>query len=304
MNNVPVMEFGNQMLLEYFNIQPCNVKGRANISVEYYKRLLYNKLYGVFKFTLPKQWRENWFRFWLFHYGSIAVIYTKKYGWIAYPYGYKQLDLYYNPYVILVKTYDEEGIHEGVRGVNCELLHCFDDFFGFDDIVTNYATKLANIDKDININLMNTNLALVAKAENNKQAEEIKLSYKKATEGDPLVITNKSLIQTDDLTTFVPNPKNNFLVNDLLDAKRTIINEFLTHIGIANANTDKKERLITDEVNANNNETRALIDVVFENLQKGIEVLKSIDPSLEISVEMRYDEVNDDIVEVESEVVE
>lgn len=45
---------------------------------------------------------------------------------------------------------------------------------------------------------------------------------------------------------------------------------FDTAIGIPNANTDKKERLITDEVNANNTETRTLADLWLETLNTGV----------------------------------
>ena len=43
---------------------------------------------------------------------------------------------------------------------------------------------------------------------------------------------------------------------------------FSTAIGIPNANTDKKERLITDEVNANNEETESLCELWLEQLKK------------------------------------
>lgn len=41
-------------------------------------------------------------------------------------------------------------------------------------------------------------------------------------------------------------------LDDLNKHKHEILNEFLTFLGINNANTDKKERLIVDEVNSNN----------------------------------------------------
>ena len=45
---------------------------------------------------------------------------------------------------------------------------------------------------------------------------------------------------------------------------------FCTEIGIPNANTDKKERLITDEVNANNVETSTRCEMWLEEIRKGL----------------------------------
>ena len=99
---VEPISFDQQMLSEYFNLQPRVVKGSANTATEYEKRYLYNLIYAVYEFTLPNEWALNFFRFWLFHYGSIAVIYTREYGWIAQPYSVKKLNLYYQPKIIVV----------------------------------------------------------------------------------------------------------------------------------------------------------------------------------------------------------
>lgn len=70
-----------------------------------------------------------------------------------------------------------------------------------------------------------------------------------------------------------------------MQSKRTIINEFLTKIGIANANYDKRERLNSDEVNQNNEETKAMISVIFDNLKESISEINAIS-ALGITVEL------------------
>ena len=296
MNNVPTM-YSQEMLQDYFNLQPSMVNGRANIGVEYYKRLLYTKLYAKFDFELPKEWELNWFRFWLFHCGSIGVIYTSKFGWICYPYGVVKRGLYYNPLIITVSTPFTKVFQNGAIGYNAEIIKCFDDYFGFDDIINHYAEKLAQVDKDININLMNANVAVAMVVADKKEAEQMKEIYSEATQGKPFLPYGKktdSKVSNEPLEPLFGDVKGNYIVNDLLDAKRTIMNEFLTDIGINNANTDKKERLITDEVAANNGETRALINVVYENIKAGIDSVNKI-AGLDIKVRLNdYVEVSQD----------
>ena len=49
-HNLPIT-MNEQTWFSYFNMQPSQVKGQVNSSVEYYKRILYNKIYSVFDFT-------------------------------------------------------------------------------------------------------------------------------------------------------------------------------------------------------------------------------------------------------------
>lgn len=285
--NSPIM-FDQEMLLDHFNIQPSVVKGRANAGVEFYKRLLYTKIYSTLEFTLPEDWKKNYFRFWLFHCGSIGVIYTNEFGWVCQPYSILELDLYYNPRIIQVYNQFIKTPKIGAIGVNAGIIKCMDDFFGLDDIVTRYATDLAQCDRSIEVNLMNSNVTAFFKAKNKKDADAIKEAYAKATTGEPFVVINKEVMDDEAIETLLPNMKNNFLVNDLLQARRGILNAFLTEVGIRNANYDKKERLNSQEVNENNDETSAIITVIYDNIKQSMEEVNAVS-GLNLDVRLHYD---------------
>lgn len=285
--NSPIM-FDQEMLLDHFNIQPSVVKGRANAGVEFYKRLLYTKIYSTLEFTLPEDWKKNYFRFWLFHCGSIGVIYTNEFGWVCQPYSILELDLYYNPRIIQVYNQFIKTPKIGAIGVNAGIIKCMDDFFGLDDVVTRYATDLAQCDRSIEVNLMNSNVTAFFKAKNKKDADAIKEAYAKATTGEPFVVINKEVMDDEAIETLLPNMKNNFLVNDLLQARRGILNAFLTEIGIRNANYDKKERLNSQEVNENNDETSAIITVIYDNIKQSMEEVNAVS-GLNLDVQLHYD---------------
>ena len=65
---------------------------------------------------------------------------------------------------------------------------------------------------------------------------------------------------------------------------------FFNDIGVPNANTEKKERLITDEVNANNIETQTKFSLWLDEIKRGFEKANklfnldlSVNPSFERS---------------------
>lgn len=282
--------FNQQQCLDFFNLQPNEVLAQANAGTQFYKRYLYTLLYSVFDFKIPSQWEMNYFRFWLLHFGSLGVIYTDDFGWVAQPYSIVKLNLYYNPKVIEVYNSFIKTPKVGIIGVNAGIIKCFDDYFGFDDIVSRYAEKLAQCDRSIDVSLMNANVTMLAEVENKKQAEEFKQAYGKATTGEPLVTINKDVLKEKGINTLIPNVKNNFIAPDVLQAKRTILNEFLTFIGIKNANYDKKERLNSQEVNENNDQTSAIVTVVKDNIKRCCEMINDFS-NLNLDVNLNYDYV-------------
>ena len=74
-----------------------------------------------------------------------------------------------------------------------------------------------------------------------------------------------------------------------MDVKRSIMNEFLTEIGINNANTSKRERLISDEANANNEEIQTIVELWLDNLKKCCDKVNKMF-NLNIGIELRHKE--------------
>lgn len=281
--NMPITYEQNSM--SQYWVQPSTVEGQNTSATLYEKRYLYQLIFSRFKFGLPKDWNLNFFRFWLFSWGSIAVMYTREYGWICAPYSVSQINMYWNPKEIVITNSYLANPKYGVIGVNSGIIKLFDDYGGMDDIVRHYAVKLAQIDRCIDVNLMNANVTKYFEARNKKHAQEIKDLYAQSTQGEPLVIANESVTKGKQIETLYKDIKSDYIVNDLLQSKRTIINEFLTKIGIANANYDKRERLNTDEVNQNNEETKAMINVIYDNIKEGIAEINAIS-GLGITVEL------------------
>ena len=55
---------------------------------------------------------------------------------------------------------------------------------------------------------------------------------------------------------------------EIHQARRAVVNDFLTEIGVRNANYEKKERLNSMEVSENNDQTSAQARVILDNLNE------------------------------------
>lgn len=280
-------DFQTQEIADYFAIQPSGVKGAANLSVVTNKRYLYTKLFSVFDIVIPEEWPLNFFRYVLFRFGCLTGIYTNEMGWMCGIFGVSQLDAYWQPKVLTYTNHLLPEVKTGIVGVNCEIFKIMDDYGGLDDLITKYATKLSQIEKDIDINLMNANVAFVYGAENKKDADAFKEAYDEATEGKPLVTVNKALLEEGTRGTLFPNVSNTFIADKLQNLRRQILNELLTEIGIRNANYDKKERLNSMEVSENNDETQAIASIILKNLQESFDKFNKIS-GFNCSVSLNY----------------
>lgn len=112
-----------------------------------------------------------------------------------------------------------------------------------------FAYKLyeADITAFINVKAQKTPVALLVE-ENDKLT--IKNLYSKYEGNAPVIIGDKNKLKPDSLTVFKTDAP--FVADKITDYKKEIWNEVLTFLGINNILVDKKERLITDEANSNN----------------------------------------------------
>lgn len=291
------ISFQNMQYCDYFQLQPAGVKGPQNPLVAMERRYLLNKLFSVYKFTLPKSWPLAYFRYWLFLYGSIGVFYTHDSGWIMSDYGVSKMGMYYLPAVITSFSPWLNRQLDGLIGVNASIIHIMDDRQGLDDLITEYAVQLAEIDKQIKINLMTCGTGYVYWTDSKKEGDDIKAAWTRQSMGEPLVICgarNKSAVdKKPGIQQFNPDVSKNYITDKLLSSRRTLVNNFLTEVGIRNTNYEKKERLTNMEIQENNDETSALSDIILETLRDDFDKLNAIS-DLDLAVELRRERSGND----------
>lgn len=262
-----------------------------NVTFCYYFRYLFNKVISQFKWTLPEDWDKDYFLSVLYCAGYITILDTPEFGVIPQWGALSGYNLYYRPRNVLVTNPFFPKTYERTIGQDCTVLHLMPDYRGVKDLLTFYASKLATIAGAIDINLINTRLAYVFPAKDKAAAQSWKKMFDAIASGDPAVFVDKSLFDDESgkgWEPFLNNLHNNYIVPDQLDDMATLENQFCTMIGVPNANTDKRERLITDEVNANNVNTAILGEKWLESLREGCDKVKEMF-DVDIKVEWRFD---------------
>ena len=296
--NLPVnYEFINQ-----YNAMrsPSTVHCRNTALVEYYTRYLFQKVISVFEFEgLPQEWADNYFKYVLFGYGVIAVIYTDKYGVICQDCGLSGFDVFYQPTRCIIANPHLPGLKEFKIHENCEIIKLQPDYGSVMDLVTTYADLMALALETTGANLLNSKLSYVFFAENKTAAESFKKLYDRVASGEPMAVIDKNLLMEDGTPAwqiFTQNVGQNYITDRLLNDMKTLEDQFNTVIGVPNANTQKRERMITDEVNANNVDTQCRVNLWLETMNKDIERVNRMFGT-DIKVKYRYDDLTK-VVEV------
>lgn len=156
-----------------------------------------------------------------------------------------------------------------------------------------FASRLSQVERtiDININAQKTPILILT---DKKQLLTMKNVYKQYEGNSPVIYANKDTLGLD--TVSVLNTQAPYIVDKLDEHKLNLWNEVLTFLGIQNTNTEKKERLIVDEVNANNEHVSMNANILLKNREKAAEEINK-KFNLNVSVSLRFDDPEDEFLE-------
>jgi len=273
-------------------LRPSSVHTKNTGLYNYYFNRLFTKALSVLKWKgIPDTWSMEFFQYVLFGYGFMAIFKTPEYGVI--PQNCTLSDthtIFYQPKRVIVTNPVLPSSLELEVGKDCELLRLEPDYKGITDIVSMYADMLAVASETAAVNLLNSRASFVFFAQNKAAAETYKKMYDTLASGDPFAVIDKNLLNEDGSHNWEwmqQNVGQNYIVTDVLNDLKTIEDRYNTKIGIPNANTQKRERLITSEVESNDSDTRCLVDVWLDTITRDLEKINSR-YDLNISVKYRY----------------
>ena len=239
-------------------VEPSTVHARDTFITWYWRRWLLQKAIALFDWTLPDNWDRDYFLYCLYCYGFVAVVKTDKYGVIPQACTLGGLNVFYRPTFALISNPLLSGVLSPTIGQQCTLFKLRPDYAGIMDVTNQYAELLAMATETMAVNMFNSQLSYIFTATGKAAAESFKKLYDEIHSGNPAAVVDKALLDKDGKPTwqaFEQNLKQVFICPELQEVKRTLVNEYLTLVGIPTANTTKRERLIVDEVNSNNVET-------------------------------------------------
>ena len=284
---------------EQINVQegtyrPSQYKGKNNVAYGYWCRSLYNRMESLFEFDIP--WKgdsKNFFIFCLYRFGHVGCFDTDEFGFTfqpGWPYGQ---GWYYQPvtYRISNPYYNKEGTantmkqrsydKELIIGQDVELIKLTSDYYGIWDIISRYATILAELDTSLHMAINNSRFAYLLGAKNKGIAETLKKIYDKISCGESLIVYDKAIFN-DKQDSNDPSPfqylerhdvKNSYIVDMILRDIQNVIMEFDCEVGLPTLPYQKKERMVSSEAESKIEDGQARYNSWFENLSNTMEVV-------------------------------
>ena len=155
--------------------------------------------------------------------------------------------------------------------------------------LVDFALELTDIDETIRVNARAQKTPVLLQGEEKQVATLLNL-YEQFDGNAPMVFGDKS-ISADKLITAISTGAP-YVADKLYELKSNIWNEALTYLGIPNVQTNKKERLITDEVERSNGGTMASRFTDIEMRRKACDEINKMF-NLNISVHWREDDSSD-----------
>lgn len=251
---------------------------------EYYNKLrLLAK--AVFKWNnLPNGIDEKWIEDYLFSEGRCMFFKDDKLGFMVTKCADGgMVNLYDEPTKLRpVATNYKGNTKTYERNIDCVLIRNNDSMLPTSSTVKLYAYKLTNISRtiDINIDAMKTPVLITC---NEKQRMTLKNVYAQWNGFEPVIFGSKDL----DLSGIQVLKTDAPVVFDKLQIEKNHMwNECMTFLGINNANMDKRERLVDDEVQANNEQIEMFAQTMFKSRQQACDEINALFGT-NISVEFR-----------------
>lgn len=249
--------------------------------LSHYQRIyLRYKLYGINMFryeNLPEKIEERYIEKGLFEYGQVAFYNHPSIGLICVPcsgtgkYNYQGEPLGINLHLYGGDTIVCNDETKFVRMINN------DEMIATKFYVQDYAKKMYEVERTIEANIAQQKFPYLF-VTNDKTEFAMKTVFRKLQDGEFAIFSGKDLDLENSvkvLNTNVP-----YVVDKLNQYKYELEREILTFFGLNN-NFEKKERLLADEVNSNNDYVNTMIDIMFRQRQLAIEkVNKKFDTTI------------------------
>ena len=203
----------------------------------------------------------------LIEFGYSFFYNDENFGYVCLPCTITGFNIYNEPTRVQINNqiiHRSMDIDEGVLILNNDLRT------GLYPIIVNYSSRLTEIETSINTNIFQQKFPFIVECSKDNEYS-VRQMLKNIHENEPYILVKKKLdlmdIKIDDLS--VP-----YVADKLLEDRKKIENELLTLFGLNNV-IDKKERLIVDEANANNDYINRNVDLLYKNRKQACDEINN-----------------------------
>lgn len=164
------------------------------------------------------------------------------------------------------------------------------------DFVTFYANKLAEAERTMDVNVKANKTPYIIACDD-KDVLTFKAIFAQIDGNVPAIFADKGL-NLNALEVLQTGVK--FLGNELTDYKHSVESDVLTFLGVDNVGVDKRERLITDEAESNNQLIESFRELQLESRRRACEEINALF-GLNVSVRVRSQQPVENPVEKEDD---
>lgn len=273
----------DDMLRDYFTTQPKKVDPNST-TYFYYVDSLFRKAQSIYKITgMPDNWDYDYFFTVLLSQGLLTITDTPL-GVLPLRCGVSGINVFNHPNKVIIANPVIGNLERDID-IDCVVVKMNYNYRSpIMPIIYKYATMLADCDASIAVNLQNSKVAFIGLCTSKQQAQSMKAMYDMISRGEPAVFVKGDQINAEQI--FYNHVKENFIAGEVQILKRKIMSEFLTEIGVNNANTDKKERLTDNEVEANDSEIQLNAGYWLDNIREGLDKANKMF-SLNLAIELK-----------------
>lgn len=235
-----------------------------------YLRQLLTLAENVFEYkNLPSHIDVSYLNKNLLNKGSIAFFVDDEIGLLALPYlTIGKLDVYGRPTKIQVMS--QNGYHKTLNQDEFVIMYDNNGRYPLYADITQYAQRLAHCVRTIDINIGHQKTPRIFKTSANKE-KTLKDLLNRVEANENTILAYDDIDLDDTNIILAPAP---FVADKVEEQKREIWNEFLRLIGISNLSYQKKERNISDEIQAMQGGTIASRFSRFEPRKRALEEIK------------------------------
>lgn len=259
-------------LLSYKSV--AQMANNMTFSYYYYKLTLIAR--SLFEWeNLPNNMDERWIEKYLFTSGKCIFFKDPNMGFMVAGLAQQgSINCYGDPTSVypVAENYTYSG-KELINGENCYVIRNNDLMLPNFPIVRHYSYKLCNIDRAIDVNIEAQKTPIIVRC-SDKQRLSLKNAINQRRDNEP-VIWSSDLADINEMVDTL-NLNAPAVFKDLQTQKHMILNEVFTDFGINNANMDKRERMVSNEVEANNEQVKASEDVMLKVRQEACKQINRI----------------------------